>query len=236
MGIDNDCDGIDGTKDEAIFVDAESGTDANDGSFGNPVKTISKGIELAKAENPMKEVYVAAGVYEERVVVVDGVSLYGGFDAKNDWDHSGHKLSVVKVSTADESGAVIGAQAQNVESPTAFEFFEINATSDASLPGSSVYGVWCKNCVKFYVGDCKIVTSDGTDGEDGANGAAGAGGSCGGGGIAAGLYSVEEPAVALGDITGNTYTVGEGGLGGESTVAPGGDGQKYEVYQKSAAK
>ncbi|MCE5324050.1 right-handed parallel beta-helix repeat-containing protein [bacterium] len=56
-----------------------SGNDENDGlSWSTAVRTIQKGIDRA-AENS-SDVWVAAGTYNENVVMRQGTSLYGGFD------------------------------------------------------------------------------------------------------------------------------------------------------------
>src|SRR4051794_18886719 len=59
---DTNCDGIDGTEANAMFV-AVSGSDAASGTKANPVQTINKGISLANAAVPKRDVYVAGGTY-----------------------------------------------------------------------------------------------------------------------------------------------------------------------------
>ena len=46
-GLDTDCDGIDGDRLTAVFV-STTGDDNNLGTFESPVKTLNKGIEIAK--------------------------------------------------------------------------------------------------------------------------------------------------------------------------------------------
>jgi hypothetical protein len=75
---DSNCDGIDGDKRVAIFVSPD-GDDANDGWFGSPSKTISKGVELAAAQG--KDVYVCTAEYAENVfVATKAVNIFGGYD------------------------------------------------------------------------------------------------------------------------------------------------------------
>ena len=59
-----------------VYVNAAAGLDENDGSFENPVKTISRGVELADGERPT--VLIAAGEYPETVTVdKDGITVKG---------------------------------------------------------------------------------------------------------------------------------------------------------------
>ncbi len=55
-----------GSGGRELFVDANTGDDANDGSQAHPVKTIGRALELAHAGD---SVVVAAGVYREQVIV-----------------------------------------------------------------------------------------------------------------------------------------------------------------------
>ncbi|MCB9487943.1 MAG: putative metal-binding motif-containing protein [Deltaproteobacteria bacterium] len=82
-GEDQDCQGGDLTasNDNGIFVDGDSGSNANPGTMEEPVKTVQKGIDLAEGDT--ERVYIAAEEYDEDVQVA-GVALYGGYDAA-DW-------------------------------------------------------------------------------------------------------------------------------------------------------
>ncbi len=79
---DQNCDGIDGDLEKAIFV-APSGSDAAQGTRESPVKTLNKATALAAASG--KDVYACNGSYAEALVVSSAVRLYGGYDCKNGW-------------------------------------------------------------------------------------------------------------------------------------------------------
>lgn len=90
--VDSNCDGIDGDKRAAIFVSPD-GKDTNDGSFGSPANTISKGIELAAARG--KDVYVCTADYAENLVVdTKAVNIFGGYDCVT-WSRDNQRASVV---------------------------------------------------------------------------------------------------------------------------------------------
>lgn len=86
---DDNCDGIDGDMAYGIFV-ATTGTDsATCGlTFLDPCATINQGI-LRAAQTPTRgDVYVQAGVYAGTVVLINGVNIYGGYDAN--WQRASH--------------------------------------------------------------------------------------------------------------------------------------------------
>ncbi len=73
--------GCTGPSCPGIYVSGETGSDENSGRTGEkPVKTITKGIELAAALGGAQNVYVAAALYAEKIILVDGVSLLGGYE------------------------------------------------------------------------------------------------------------------------------------------------------------
>ena len=66
------------SQNAAIFVSV-NGSDTNNGTITQPVKTVAKGISLAVAQN-LKQVRVSAGTYiEGNIQVANGVSLLGGY-------------------------------------------------------------------------------------------------------------------------------------------------------------
>ncbi len=65
---DTNCDGVDGDESKAIFVSTTAGNDAGSGTKANPKKTIQAGINIAASFNPVKDVYIAGGIYNERSV------------------------------------------------------------------------------------------------------------------------------------------------------------------------
>lgn len=78
-GLDSDCDGIDGNRTAAVFVDGILGSDTNAGTIGNPMATLRAAGEMARSLN--RDVYVAEGDYSvtESFEMPDGVSFFGGY-------------------------------------------------------------------------------------------------------------------------------------------------------------
>ena len=95
---DNNCDGIDGDVTRGIFVAGAGVDNASCGlTYTAPCQTISRGIvRAAQAGRP--NVYVQAGTYNEVVVLLNGVSVWGGYDItwqRGPYSNAGHRVTVV---------------------------------------------------------------------------------------------------------------------------------------------
>ncbi len=78
-GTDNNCDGVDGDKTKAVFVNPTTGSDSNDGSIDMPLATLDAAGSLAAEEG--KSVYVSEGTftYTSFFKPMSGVYYYGGY-------------------------------------------------------------------------------------------------------------------------------------------------------------
>ncbi len=79
--VDDNCDGIDGDKAQAVFV-ALDGTDVGGtcGGFESPCRTINFAQSRATALG-RPHVYISTGTYSGGVSVANGLELYGGYTA-----------------------------------------------------------------------------------------------------------------------------------------------------------
>lgn len=96
---------------------------------------MSKGYELARQRN--KHVYITTGAFDEAATLqlVNGVSVYGGYDP-NDWSRSDRKTKVtVAASTAINAGGL--------DTKTVIELLDI-VGGDATTSGGSAYGIHAK--------------------------------------------------------------------------------------------
>ena len=177
--VDGNCDGIVGNIANAIFVDTVSGNDANAGTMALPKKTIGAGITTAAAAQPLKDVYVSKGTYNELVTMSDGVSVYGGYDASNKWARA---LTNV---TATVSSTPIGVLAANLAKVTELQLFNVTSANasgtNGSGDGNSSYGVLVLGSSGgVTINGCIITSGSGATGASGANGNGGAPGASGG--------------------------------------------------------
>jgi hypothetical protein len=185
--VDANCDGIDGEIGKAIFVaPPPKGDDTTgNGTMATPYATITKGIQAANAA-AKKQVFIGAGTYAENVTLVDGISLYGGYDSSatfwqralgNDTAIIGHALG-----TADE----VTLRGTGLTKATTLDRLMI--LSQPASPGFSSYAVIVTNVATnlLTISNCEIHSGNGglgTDGSPGTSGQAGQNGSNGGAGL-----------------------------------------------------
>ncbi|MES2622656.1 MAG: MopE-related protein [Bacteroidota bacterium] len=211
-GIDNNCNG---TVDEGcsscadIIHVATSGNDNTGcGAENSPCATLNYGIARAQTEG-YKNVRIGIGSYQEIVVLVNDISLWGGFDAG--WVRNGTTTITGGLGGNGEYFAMIGT---NINTPTVLSDLTI-VGPDAITPGKSSYGIHISNSsalqlqrvtIRGGIGANGAPGTDGTDndtlGMDGANG-----------GISAEY-----------DTTCNSSTSGLGGAGGSLPGKPAANG------------
>ncbi len=76
--VDENCDGVDGVAQHAVFVWAGAQPGGN-GSITQPFRTLGQGVSSLLAQPQKRYVLVAEGVYAENVAVGPRVRLYGGY-------------------------------------------------------------------------------------------------------------------------------------------------------------
>jgi hypothetical protein len=84
--LDDNCDGIDGDEEDALFVDGTLGQDGDNCGFGRnqPCKTLGHAILRALAGN-RHQILIATGEYAESLVLGpehSGLGFYGGYDSE----------------------------------------------------------------------------------------------------------------------------------------------------------
>jgi hypothetical protein len=82
-GSTNCTDPVDCPADSGTFVSTLTGADSNSGSKTKPFKTIAAGIAKAKMLGGDQSVFVAQGAYPEKVTLVQGVDLNGGYECNS---------------------------------------------------------------------------------------------------------------------------------------------------------
>jgi hypothetical protein len=168
--VDSNCDGIDGTETNAIFV-APNGKDTNPGTKAAPMRQIAAAVAAAAASG--KDVYAAAGTYD-RVELASGVGIYGGYRV-GEWSRS----VALATSISGQPEGVYGANATGVT-------LQLLAVSGArSATSTSAYGIRLASSKAALqrvtvasgdggAGSSGLVGVDGARGGDGARGAVGA--------------------------------------------------------------
>ncbi len=172
-GEDQNCDGIDGELDKAIFV-AKWGNDANTGMLNAPLATIAAGLAKAKADGK-RDVYVAEGVYSGSVLMEAGIQLYGGFSSDfKKWDPGNHATEVKGGEPTPELPGAMVAIDITGETPTVVAGFVLRG-KDAATPGASSYALYVRDCDgSLRISDNLVLAGHGSPGIPGAAGKAGA--------------------------------------------------------------
>ena len=228
-GDDANCDGMDGEKDNGIFV-AKDGDDLlNDGTWGHPKRSIQAGIGAA-TELGKRDVYVATGVYEEQVSLAAGVAVYGGYSS--DFavrDPLLYEAAILSPpGTAELPGAVSCLSISGgAAGSTVFDGFGVFA-ADVTGSSASSYGVYLRDCdASVRVSNNRVHAGRGGDGDRGDDGESGDDGNPGTDGMDAldllSAYQVDDhdcapanhsPGGAPGSLECDGMDV-SGGIGGE---------------------
>jgi hypothetical protein len=220
-GADQNCDGVDGELDNAVFV-AKNGNDGAAGTVDAPMLTINAAVDKALASGK-RDVYVATGVYALSVVLKEGVSLYGGYSSDFKTRHvllyetvvMGEVPSLLKPGAVNASG--IKQETTILDGFTIFGW-------DNDEPGASSYTLYVRDCSdKLTVRNCHIYAGDGGNGSMGGNGQDGQDGIDGSNGAKAYLYNNAS-------CTGGQKSAGGGGAVkscGGTSVSGGSGGGSY---------
>ena len=215
--VDADCDGIDGTIANAIFVDGLTGTDASPGTMASPKQTIAAAIAAASAATPKKDVYISKGTYAEHVDMADGVSLYGGYDAAKSWSR---KIANV---TNIASPTSVGISVVSPTSALTIQLLTVTTHDAPSGNGGSAQGIRIVDAsAGVKVQGCTVISGNGGSGvvPEPAPGAPGGNASAADGGASpCGSSGGTGGAAVNGISAGNAGGPGGGAAGGDGGTA-----------------
>ena len=172
---DDNCDGIDGDVTRGIFVAkaaAAAVDDATCGTMAKPCKSINWGVSQA-ANAALRYVYVQASVYNEEVVLFNGIDIVGGYDTN--WQRAargtaGHDV-VINGAFDSTEGQFIGVLAHSLTAQTTMWDLDIHGpnANDGLHPGYSTYAVHAYNA-KLRLHRVGVFGGNGGDGKGGNNG------------------------------------------------------------------
>jgi hypothetical protein len=102
-GVTNDCSSNPpdmGCGGIGTYVSQTVGVDTNPGTQAMPVRTIARGIMNAMTIGGGVDVYVANGTYDEDVTMVEGVSIYGGYEPAGWTRDTTANVTIINAATA----------------------------------------------------------------------------------------------------------------------------------------
>ncbi len=212
--LDENNDGIDGDTNNAVFVSATTGNDANPGKKWAPVKSITMAMVLANANS--KDIYISAGTYtvSAPLILYDGVSIYG-FYSSTTWARN----TLNKVIIQGPSNVLYAKGNTKNSIISGIEFVAANATA----PSENSICVFIDSCGgTITLLDNVFKAGKGASGSNGQNGNNGIAGGDGGNGT---------NGICDGNVAGSGGGMGSsicsvGGKGGDGGVhtAPGQQG------------
>jgi hypothetical protein len=212
---DGGCDPTDPTctngaqQDNALYVDAARGLDANPGTRQAPMASLQAAVQRAV---PGQTVRMAGGVYPQTVALRSGITIMGGYNGAT-WQRDASPTFVGTGTRAVTGENVTGVTLDGL----------ILQAADATIAGESSIALNLNNSSVVVLGG-RIVAGRGANGGTGGNGVVGAAGADG----AAGRLPVAcLPGVTISGGAGASSAVGRaGGTGGFGSTVDGGDGAR----------
>ncbi len=202
--VDSNCDAIDGTEKDAIFV-SPNGNDANPGTKGKPKRELQAALATVRAGNG-RYVLVAFGTYK-RVELASGIGIFGGYDpaswARRDRFPDGLPL----ISGSPEAVFANGAK------DVVLQHLRIRGLN-AGVGDRSAYGIRAIGNAELKLQRVAVSAVDGVAGVAGSNGRTGERGGVGQPGKDAGC---DDNAIRLGGKGGTSAAGRTGGNGGTSS-------------------
>ena len=135
---DNNCDGIDGDITKGIFV---AGGGTNTGTCGltktTPCQTISFGI-VRGVQSSRPNVYVQAGTYNEVVVLLNGINVWGGYDFN--WQRGPYSNNANRVTVTGGQDTTAGGDSEYL-TVRAHDLIVPVTMADLVLQGPTAQGI-----------------------------------------------------------------------------------------------
>ena len=213
-GIDANCDGIDGEISNAVFV-APTGVSGNTGMMDAPVRTLSRALEIARA-NRRTQIILATGVYTEMdtVMLENGVGIYGGY-TDGTWARDSTSFFT------EIEGPPIAFRADRVSVKTDLARLQLRSRDAVEPSSPSIVLLVTESQGLTFDDGVQLVAGRGGDGEAGVPGTTGPVGVMGAVGGAGARDN--DTALAPGGAGGvnPACTMANGGNGGPGGVTPG---------------
>lgn len=175
---DTNCDGIDGDISRALFVDRSSGNDNNPGTKEQPLQSINAALTEIVTLSGKDQIYVSRGTYNESILLIEGVSIYGGYDASQNWRRSAAYEVTIRNTAADSNTKdVVGLYGDNIGTDGVTELQNVRVVAGSAsgrVPGTkngaSSIGLHCTNCEGLVIRGVVIEAQNGYAGADGSSG------------------------------------------------------------------
>ncbi|AKJ00063.1 uncharacterized protein DUF1565 [Archangium gephyra] len=230
--FDANCDEVDGTPGDAIFVDP-AGQDSNAGTREAPIKRLSAALKAAVSQGK-KSIYLAQGTYDEADLRMEqAVSLYGGYAGMaGNWKRG--KDYITRIGGSTPTGFTVSGL---MDAGVAIEWVHIGS-ANSTVPGTPSIGLRVIDSSGVRLRHVEVEAGAGAPGRDGdspgPNTQVGADGGVGLDGSASTPSGGPRGAGSCGT---GSYAGGMGGAGGRFGTAPvaGTAGEPYTTGGGTAA-
>ena len=216
-GIDQNCDGIDGEQNDAVFVNSGTGNDTGTcGAISAPCATISQ-AEIRAVSSGKTQVYVAGGSYP-KFTVVPGIDVIGGYgqNFQRGLLATNPVTATINASFDASIGGPVGVIADGVSTTTRIADLRVQGATAAA--GQASYGVIVRNSTSDLTLDSiSVIAGIGGVGSAGTPGASATQASAGGG--AGGQAGGDNTLTVC-----NSDSMANGGTAGGSGATRGGNG------------
>ena len=218
-GIDQNCDGIDGSSAQILYVAQGA---MGDGSRNSPMGNLQSALNNAPLGYM---VWVGAGTYPGPITLQSGVHLLGGFNAIT-WEPNGGS-STITVNSPDAQGRQIGLIGDGISTSTTIHNLVVQIGNNSASSGTN-YGAWIRNCSSaLHLRNVSITTGSGGTGSAGVAGSAASNGEPGGRGAAGaensgGVFCTTSARPTAGSGGAGCNGLNSGGIGGATTYGTSG--------------
>jgi hypothetical protein len=158
----------------AVFVSPDGTDIVTGGSMDSPFLTISYAIVHA-VQSGSEDVFVANGTYHETIDMVNGVNLYGGYDAIS-WKRNAGATQTIIRGTGTINSHPVTIKAISITSRTVLEGFVVYGMN-CIVAGHNSYAIYINPATSLLeISGNVIFAGNGAPGDDGINGQDGAAG------------------------------------------------------------
>ncbi|HYO72230.1 MAG TPA: PE-PGRS family protein [Archangium sp.] len=211
---DANCDEVDGTPGNAIFVDP-NGQDSNAGTPEAPLKRLSVALRLAASQG--KAIYLAQGTYDEEDLRMEQpVSIYGGYSGMASGWKRGREY-VTRIGGKSTTGFTVSGL---MDADVTIQRVHIGSAA-STVPGTPSIGLRVMDSSGVRLSHVEVEAGAGAPGQDGASpGPNPQGGADGGMGLDGTAGTPSGGARGASSCGAGSHAGGMGGVGGTFGAAP----------------
>jgi hypothetical protein len=172
---DADCDGIDGTAAQGLFVDQNGGGRDSSEAGSRDLPFVTLGYALRRVTPDTRFIFIAQGTYNEVLRIDRPITLLGGYAGKNgEWKRGPNNITTIQA-----IGVGLTLAGTDAGTSPALQWIHVFAEKNPE-PGGSAIALRVLDAEGVSLSHVQLSADFGTDGVSGTDGGVGAGGADGG--------------------------------------------------------